>query len=73
MAATTAAQMSKDELREMIEALIEQKLLEILGDPDAGLELRKSVREGLLRQKQAVSAGERGRPFEEVAQELGLE
>ncbi len=73
MAATTAAQMSKDELREMIEALIEQKLLEILGDPDAGLELRKSVRERLLRQMKAVSAGERGRPFEEVVQELGLE
>ena len=73
MAATTAAQMSKEELREMIEALVEQKLLEILGDPDAGLELRKSVRERLLRQMKAVSAGERGRPFEEVVRELGLE
>lgn len=71
--ATTVAQMSKDELREMIEASVERKLLEILGDPDEGLEIRKSVRERLLRQKQAVAAGERGQPFEDVVSQLGLE
>lgn len=70
---TTVAQMTKDELREMIEALIEQKLLELLGDPDEGLEIRKLVRTRLLRQKAAVAAGERGQPFEEVVQQLGLE
>ena len=66
MATTTVAEMSKDELHDMIEQVIEQKLLEILGDPDEGLEIRKSVRERLLRQKEAVAAGERGRPFEEL-------
>ena len=69
----TVAQMSKDELKEMIEVTIEQKLLELLGDPDEGLEIRKSVRERLLRQKKAVAAGERGEPFEGVARRLGLE
>jgi len=44
----------------------EQKLLEMLGDPDEGLPIRKSVRERLLRQKQAVAAGERGKPLDEV-------
>ncbi len=68
MATTTVAEMNKDELREMIEVLIEQKLLEILGDPDEGLEIRKPVRERLLRQKEAVAAGDRGQPFEEVVQ-----
>ncbi|MCX7856114.1 MAG: hypothetical protein N2556_09145 [Anaerolineae bacterium] len=62
----TVAQMTKAELVELIESSIEQKLLEMLGDPDEGLPLRKSVRERLLRQKQAVSAGERGEPFDEV-------
>jgi hypothetical protein len=70
---TTVAQMTKDELREMIEELIEQKLLELLGDPDEGLEIRKSVHTRLLRQKAAVAAGERGRPFEEIVRQLGLE
>jgi hypothetical protein len=68
----TVARMSKEELREMIEASIEQKLLEILGDPDEGLEIRKSVRERLLRQKKAVAKGERGEPFEDVVRRLGL-
>ena len=73
MATTTVAEMSKDELREMIESLIEQKLLEILGDPDEGLEVRKPLCERLLRQKEAVAAGDRGQPFEEVVQQPGME
>ena len=73
MATTTVAEMSKDELREMIETLIEQKLVEILGDPDEGLEIREAVRDRLLRQKKAIIAGERGQPFEEVVQQPGME
>jgi len=71
--AITVAEMSKDELREMLEASIEQKLFELLGDPDEGLAIRKSVRARLLRQKKAVTAGERGEPFEDVVRRLGLE
>ncbi len=69
----TVAQMTKAELVELIESSIEQKLLEMLGDPDEGLPIRKSVRERLLRQKQAVAAGERGEPLDEVVRKLGLE
>ena len=75
--ADTIAQMTKGEFKEMLETLlnplIEQKLLEILGDPDEGLEIRESVRKRLLQQKQAVAAGERGKPFEDVVRQLGLE
>ena len=71
--ASTVAQMTKEELREMIETSIEQKLLEILGDPDEGLEIRESVRDRLLRQREAVAAGERGQPLDDVVQQLGLE
>ena len=60
------AQMTKEELKEMMETLNEQKLLELLGDPDEGLEIRKKVRDRLLRQKKTVAAGERGEPFEDV-------
>jgi CRP-like cAMP-binding protein len=70
---STVAQMTREELRELIEASIEQKLLEILGDPDEALEIRESVRDRLLRQREAVAAGERGQPFDEVVQQLGLE
>ena len=71
--AVTVAQMTREELKEIIEASIEHKLLEILGDPDEGLEIRESVRERLLRQKQAVAAGERGQLLEDVVRQLDLE
>jgi hypothetical protein len=71
--AATVAQMTKGELREMIEAIIEQKLLELLGDPDEGLPIRKLMRDRLLRQKQAVAEGEQGEPFEDVVRRLSLE
>ncbi len=69
----TVAQMTEEELREIIETTIEQKLLELLGDPDEGLPIRKAVLERLLRQKQAVADGEQGESLEEVVQRLGLE
>ena len=71
--ATTVAEMTVHELREMIETAIEQKLLDLLGDPDEGLELRKAVRDRLLRQKEAVAAGERAEAFEDVVRRLGLD
>ena len=57
----------------MLNAAIEQKLLELLGDPDEGLEIRKSVGERLLRQRKKVADGAIGRPLEEVVHELDLE
>ncbi|MCL0080791.1 hypothetical protein M1N64_00930 [Peptococcaceae bacterium] len=39
----TIAQMTKDELRELIETSIEQKLLELLGDP-VGAKSKKTFR-----------------------------
>jgi hypothetical protein len=53
----TVAQMTKEELKEMIETAVEQKLLEILGDPDEGLAIRKILRNRLLwQQRHSVSA-----------------
>lgn len=71
--ATRVTQMTQDELREMIGSTIEQKLLELLGDPDEGLSLRKRVKNRLLRQKKAVASGKRGEPFADVVRRLGLE
>ncbi len=65
-------QMTPEELKDMIETLIEQKLMEMFGNLDDGLELQERVYQRLLRQKQAVIAGERGQPFAEVVQQLNL-
>jgi hypothetical protein len=69
--------MTQEEFKEMLETVVEttveRKLLEILGDPDEGLEIRSEVQDRLLRQRQEVASGQQGRLFQDVVQELGLE
>jgi len=73
MATTNVAEMSKEELTDLIEATVEQKIMELLGDPDEPLALREEVQESILRQRAAMAKGERGQPIEDVAKELGLD
>jgi hypothetical protein len=68
----SVAEMTPSELREMMGDLIEEKLVELFGDPDQGLELRDSLRERLLRQRREVAAGERGEALDDVVRRLGL-
>lgn len=64
--------MTTEELKELLKELIEVKLTELLGDPDAGLELRDDLRQRLTHQRSAVEYGERGESFDDVARRLGL-
>jgi hypothetical protein len=70
--AANVGQLSTDELKEIIGSVVEQKLKEILGDPDEGLEIRTEVQSRLLRQKKAVADGERGEELEKVAKRLSI-
>ena len=65
--------MTIDELRHLVESCVEEKLLEILGDPDEGLEVRRALKLKLVKQKKEVARGERGRPLRDVGKQLGLE
>lgn len=67
------SQMTKDDFREMISALLDEKLTELLVDPDEGLVLRDEIRESLIRQREAIASGELGKPIEDVVKELGLD
>lgn len=73
----TVVGISKGELKVMIEVAvenaIERTLLDILEDSDKGLQLKKGLRARLVRQKQAIRAGQRGKSLDEVAHQLGLE
>lgn len=53
--AATVAKMTTKELQKMIGAVVEEKLIELLGDPDHGLEIKKSLRNRLLRQKKGIA------------------
>ena len=58
----------KDLTIDDLEYLIEQKVLEILGDPDAGLQLREEVKEEL---KKRLKSSPRRISHEEVLKRFG--
>ena len=68
----TVAQMTKKEFSELIEGVVERKLIELIGDPDEGLKLSAVIQARLLRQRSRVRAGERGESLAGIAEKLGL-
>jgi len=68
----TVAEMTTEELKEMVDELIDAKLTALLGDPDESLGLRESLHERLEAQQAAVAQGERGEPLDAVIKRLGL-
>ena len=69
---STVAQMSKKEFTQIISTVVEQKLVELLGDPDEGLVIKANLRKRLIRQKKAVAKGDRGSDLLVVRKQLAL-
>jgi hypothetical protein len=70
--AATVARMTKHELKEIIGSTVEQKLLGLLGDPNQGLALKKTLKDRLARQRKAVAAGIRGESLTAIVKWLRL-
>jgi hypothetical protein len=68
----TFAEMTAEDLRTIVGEAVEEKLVEMLGDPDEGPALREDVRTRLRKQRERLEAGDRGLEFEEVSRRLGL-
>ena len=66
----TVGQMTPSELSDMIENILEQKLLELLKDPDTGLELNENVLGRLQRQQKKVYQGDRGVSLDDARRQL---
>lgn len=60
--------LSPEQLRELVRALVDDRLRELIGDPDLGLQLGDALR---TRLKASLSNRER-MSGEDVAQKLGL-
>lgn len=77
MTAHMLAEMTQVEFQEMlenvVEATVERKLLELLGDPDEGFVLYEAVQVRLQRQRERVQAGERGVALTDVIRQLELD
>jgi hypothetical protein len=67
------AELTVDELAQIIQEAVEQKLMEMLGDPDEGLELREDVKARLRRSLEGERQGAKTIPVQDVAAQLGLE
>ena len=70
--ASTILHMTKQEFAQMLSTVVEEKLVELFGDPDDGLVLKENLRRRLVRQKKAVAKGERGEDFAAVVKRLAL-
>jgi hypothetical protein len=70
---TTVAEMTKEELQELIGAIVEEKLLQLFADPDEGLEVQDDLRDRLRQQQRAVAAGARGESLDDLLAQLGLD
>jgi len=61
------------QFKSLIQEAIEEKLEELIGDPDIGLDLREEIKERLRSSLAARQRGEKGIPIEEVARQAGLD
>ena len=64
--------LSSEELKALVWEAVEEALIELLGDPDQGLELREEIQERLKRSLERLKREERGIPAEEAAKRAGL-
>jgi hypothetical protein len=62
-----------EQFRNLVQEAIEEKLEEIIGDPDLGLELREEIKERLRSSLAAKHGGEKGIPVDEVARQAELD
>lgn len=60
------AEMTEQELRALVGEVVEEKLAELVHDPDEGLDLVPELRARLERQLEQVRAGERGVALEDI-------
>lgn len=64
--------MSIDEMKSLVSELVEEKLTELLGDPDSESELKESVKRRLIASFESEAQGNKGESAEEFVEKLGL-
>jgi hypothetical protein len=70
---TKVAELTVDEFKTLIEEVVEKKLVEMMGDPDEGLELRPEFEQRLRRSLAYVAAGGKTLSLEELTARVEAE
>jgi len=66
-------ELTVEQLKTLIQEAVEEKLEEVIDDPDLGLELREEIKERLRSSLAAMQGGEKGTPIDQVARQAGLD
>ena len=69
---TLVGELTKDELSDMIEEIVERKISELFIDEDTGLKLKGSVVNRLKKQLHSTKKGNHGIKLETIESELGI-
>ena len=72
MTSSKVADLTIDEFRDLVRAVVIQTLSEMLDDPDEGLELRDDFTEELQDSLNAVKIGGKTTSVQQVVEKLGL-
>ncbi|NOZ24417.1 MAG: hypothetical protein GXP25_25345 [Planctomycetes bacterium] len=73
MADQKIADLTMEEFKDLVREVVAETVMELLGDPDKGLELREDVRRSLEISLATVQDGGETIPAKEVAERLGLQ
>lgn len=70
---TEVLQISVDDLRRMVDEMVEEKLAVLFKDAEDDLEFTDELKEILARQSKRIENGDRGKALKDVAARLGLD
>ena len=69
---TKVLQITVEDLRRVVDEMVEEKLAVLFKDPEDDLELTDELKKILARQNGRIKNGDRGEALEDVAARLGL-
>ncbi len=69
---TEVLQINVDDLRRIVDEMVEEKLAVLFRDAEDDLEFTDELKEILARQEERIEQGERGERLEDVVARLGL-
>ena len=70
---TTVLQITVEDLRQVVDEMVEQKLAVLFKDPEDDLEFTDELKGILARQNERIENGDRGEALEDIAARLGLD
>ena len=70
---TEVLQISVDDLRRMVDEMVEEKLAVLFKDAEDNLEFTDELKEIFARQDERIKRGDRGEALEDVVARLGLD